>query len=121
MKRLFTSFILLTCSFAYATEMKSLTFNPVDNQPLLTKHDFTEGKVVTRKGKVIFEATLSDGGAAKLKEYSSSHVGERLAIMNGDEVVAAPVIRVPMNRKIEIDALTKVEADQLAQMINQRD
>jgi preprotein translocase subunit SecD len=120
MKRITTSIIavLFFSSLAQAVEIKSLTFNPVANQPLLTSQDFSEAHVVTKKGRVLLQATLTSEGSTKLKEYSLAHVGERLAIMSGDQIVAAPVIRVPMSQKLEIDALSKADAENMAHLIN---
>jgi preprotein translocase subunit SecD len=106
MKRILTSFILLMGSFSYAGE------------PVLTSQDFSHAHVVSRKGKVILQATLTDSASTKLKEFSLNHVGQKVAILNGGEVIAMPVIRVPLNRDIEIDALSKTEAENMARLIN---
>jgi preprotein translocase subunit SecD len=123
MKRISTSIIavmLLGSSLALSAETQSLTFNPVTSQSLLTREDFRNAQVVIKKGKVMLEATLTDSGAMKLKDYSSNHVGERLAIISEGEVIAAPVMRASMSRRIEVDALNEAQAKNLANLINGR-
>jgi preprotein translocase subunit SecD len=112
--------MLLGSSFAQSAETKSFTFNPVASQSLFTNDDFKDAQVKTQKGKVLLELTLTDSGATKLKDYSSHHVGERLAIMSGGEVIAAPVIRASMSQKMEIDSLSEDQAKSLAHSINAR-
>lgn len=47
-------------------------------------------------GGVAFQLKLDQTATAKWAEYSKAHVGQTVAIVVGDEVVAAPVIAAPI-------------------------
>jgi preprotein translocase subunit SecD len=66
------------------------------------------------------QATLTESGAATLKGFSSAHVGQKLAVVMNDHVIAAPVIRVAIDQEFEIDGFDKSDAEKLAQPINQK-
>jgi preprotein translocase subunit SecD len=123
MKRITTSFItafLLVgiVTQSRAAETRSLTFNALESEPLLTSRDFTRAQVTTVHGKSVLQATLTDTGSEKLKEYTLKHVGQKLAIMRDGQIIAAPVIRVPLGGNLEIDGVSKSEAVTLAHLIN---
>jgi preprotein translocase subunit SecD len=147
MKRILTSFIsiaLLTVGSlsVRADEAKSFTLNQlesqssghtvdltqpeggeplhIDKQPVLTQKDFEQAKVVRRNGKTVLQVTLTGSGAALLKEFSSGHVGQKLAVVMGEHVVAAPVIRTAIGQEFEVDGLSKSDAEKFAQLINHK-
>ena len=147
MKRILTSFISIALLMAgslnaHATEARSFTLNLVEarpsastvdlpesegsetmhieKRPILTQADFAHASAMSREGKAILQATLTGAGAAKLKEFSASHVGQKLAVVMGEHVLAAPVIRVAIGQKFEVDGFSREDAERLVQLINQK-
>lgn len=91
----------------------------VNKHALLSNEDFRHAWVTSRKGHIVLRVSLSDSGAIRLKDFSLTHVGQKLAILVDSKVVAAPEIRVPIKKGFfETDALSEAQATQLAHFIN---
>jgi preprotein translocase subunit SecD len=69
--------------------------------PVLTRADLTDAAaLVDRQGQNFVGLRFSEAGARKLTEISTKNVGNRLALVIDQELVAAPSIAEPLNRGV---------------------
>lgn len=69
--------------------------------PVLTRADLTDAAaLVDRQGQNFVGLRFSEAGARKLNDVSSKNVGNMLALVIDQELVAAPLIGEPLNRGV---------------------
>jgi len=69
--------------------------------PVLTRADLTDAAaLVDRQGQNFVGLRFSEAGARKLTDVSTKNVGNRLALVIDQELVAAPSIAEPLNRGV---------------------
>ncbi|WP_251878190.1 preprotein translocase subunit SecD [Achromobacter sp. Marseille-Q4954] len=69
--------------------------------PVLTRADLTDAAaLVDRQGQNFVGLRFSEAGARKLNDVSTKNVGNMLALVIDQELVAAPLIGEPLNRGV---------------------
>jgi TonB family protein len=82
---------------------------------LATHFDVQRATVIARDGGAAVEVEFSAAAAQRLAEGTQAHLGRPLAIMLDGQVVAAPVIGVPIAGTLVIPTTTtRVEAERIA-------
>jgi preprotein translocase subunit SecD len=85
---------------------------------ILTNDDIVASRVVPGDGPSRFgvAVTFSADGARRMRDTTSRHIGELIAIVIDGEVVAAPRVRSPIDREAIISGeYTRAEADRIAE------
>lgn len=73
----------------------------MQKQPVLTRNDLTEAAaLVDGNGRHFVGLRFTEGGARKLSEISSQHLGKVLVLVIDQNIVAAPRINEPLNRGV---------------------
>lgn len=73
----------------------------MQTMPVLTRADLTDAAaLVDRQGKNFVGLRFSEAGARKLNDVSTKNVGNMLALVIDQELVAAPLIAEPLNRGV---------------------
>ena len=83
--------------------------------PLVTDADVTEVRVVhdPERAQSALSISLSDASAARVRQYTSAHVGDHVVVSVGDRVVARLTVRDPVESPVLV---TGSSADDVAQM-----
>ncbi len=115
--------ILISVSASAASRFSSVNVNFVKDgaskRPLLTLADFTGANVSQFNDRTVLLLKLSGPGLKKLREFSKKHVGDRLEIRADETLIAAPVIRVPIESPaIQVDGVDAQLAQDVASLVN---
>lgn len=90
----------------------------VDQEIVLTNEDVAETRVVVLPDGFGVEVDLTEAGAGRMRAATTEHVGSLLAIIVDGELLAAPVIRSPIDQIGVITGdFTRDEAERLAEGI----
>lgn len=82
----------------------------LQSPPVLTRQDLTEASaLVDRQGRNFVGLRFTEGGARKLYAASTQNVGQRLALVLGRDLVAAPQIAEPLNRGLIVFAVDSAQ------------
>jgi len=82
----------------------------LQSPPVLTRDDLTEASaLVDRQGRNFVGLRFTEGGARKLYAASTQNVGQRLALVIGRDLVAAPQIAEPLNRGLIVFAVDSAQ------------
>ena len=90
--------------------------------PIVTGENVASARVVERavdnSQRPVVEVTFTAQAASRLRTATQSHVGKPVAILVNDRVVAAPVLRDPIEGSAMISGLTPDEAEALARTLS---
>lgn len=88
--------------------------------PLLTMADFTGANVTVTENQIVLNVNLGRDGAARLQDFSKTHVGTRIAFIADGEVIKTAKILDPITADgFLVGPLDRAKADALADAINQ--
>jgi preprotein translocase subunit SecD len=90
---------------------------------VVTNDDVTRSRVVPGNNASQFGVAVEFNatGAEKMRRATSDHIGRPVAILIDDDVVAAPVVRAPINGSAVLSGdFTKAEAERIANGIGVR-
>ncbi len=90
-------------------------------KPLLNMSDFTGANVTLTEGQIVLNVNLTPESAKRIQEFSTNHVGTKLAFLIDGHVINTPTILDPIKGNgILIAPFTREEAQKLADSINQK-
>lgn len=94
---------------------------PLAEKPLLTMADFTDANVSLTEGQIVLNVSMSAESAKRVRDFTASHVGTKMAFLLNGRVINTPTILDPITGKgFLIGPFTRDEAQKLADSINQR-
>ncbi len=93
----------------------------LDQDVVLTNEDIAQTRLVTLPNGFGVEVDFTEGGASKMRSATTENVGRLLAIVVDGNVLAAPMVRSPIDQLGVITGdFTRDEAEQLAEGIRRR-
>ena len=108
---------LLITSVGYA-KPSSVEFSAVSNHPVLSLPDLESAQAISKTGDTTVSVHIKAASQEKLRSFSASHVGERLAIILNGKMISGPVIRDEMKKDFVVGPLAESDAKALVSAIN---
>ncbi|MEO1328317.1 MAG: hypothetical protein AAFW46_01510 [Pseudomonadota bacterium] len=108
---------------AVAQQEPALTFNVIERSVAFSPDDIAAAAVVTdQDGRPAVEIRLRPEAARTFGELTAAHIGRRLQLVMGDEIVSTPIILAPiLNGSMLIAGdLTQERAEAMAATLTAR-
>jgi hypothetical protein len=84
--------------------------------PVVTNVDISSATVIPRSSTYDIDISFTRRGAAKMRKAMAAHIGQPIAILVDDQVVAAPVVRSAISgtEAVITGKFTKAQAERIA-------
>jgi preprotein translocase subunit SecD len=91
----------------------------VAKKALLTEKDISDASVTPAEDQSTLNMSLKAAGSKEMKQFTSTHVGNKLALVVNGELVKTPAVKMPIkDGKVVISFMSEDQALTLARAIN---